>query len=67
MTAPDERLPFAGTAEPSGEHDPEFAETYAESVGIDPAPDEVERYRELIGDPDLPEEPQGSAGTSDDG
>ena len=57
MTEPDERLPYAGTAEPTGPDDPEYAETYAESVSIDPAPDEVTHYRELIGDPDLPAEP----------
>jgi hypothetical protein len=54
MTAPDERLPFAGTAEPVDEHDPEAAEEYAESVGIDPAPDEVQHYRELLDDPERP-------------
>ena len=31
-------------------HDPEVAEDYAESVGVDPSPDEVEHYKELVGD-----------------
>jgi hypothetical protein len=57
MTMPDESLPYAGSAEPASEHDPEYAEEYAESVSIDPTPEEVDHYRELIGDPDLPEDP----------
>ncbi|WP_147431966.1 hypothetical protein [Motilibacter peucedani] len=55
MTVPDPVRPaaspvFPGTAEPSGEHDPERAEEYAESVGVDPSPDQVEHYQELTGD-----------------
>lgn len=53
MTAPDERLPEAGTAEPGSEHDPERAEAYAEAVGVDPSPQEVDRYLEIAGDPPL--------------
>jgi hypothetical protein len=53
MTTPDDSLPYAGTAEPTAEHDPELAEQYAESVPIDPAPDEVERYLEIAGDPEV--------------
>ena len=58
MTEPDERLPDPGTAEPSSEHDPEAAEEYAESVPIDPAPDEVAKYLEIVGDEDaVPADP----------
>jgi hypothetical protein len=49
MTTPDERLPVAGTAEPSSEHDPEAAEAYAESVGIDPSQDEIDEYLKIAG------------------
>lgn len=49
MTTPDERLPVAATAEPGSEHDPEAAEAYAESVGIDPSPDEINQYLEIAG------------------
>jgi len=55
MTAPDERLPGAGTAEPGSEHDPERAEAYAEAVGTDPSPQEVDRYLEIAGDEPLGE------------
>ena len=50
MTEPDERLPLAGTAEPAGDHDPERLEELAESMGIDPSPQDVEAYREALGD-----------------
>lgn len=36
--------------------DPELAEEYAESAGIDPAPDQVDAYLELEGEPPLGEE-----------
>jgi hypothetical protein len=49
MTTPDEQLPVAGTAEPGSRHDPEAAEAYAESVGIDPSPDEIDEYLEIAG------------------
>jgi hypothetical protein len=49
MTTPDERLPAAGTAEPGSEHDPEAAEAYAESVGIDPSQDEINEYLKIAG------------------
>ncbi|MGH3787057.1 MAG: hypothetical protein ACRDRG_11010 [Pseudonocardiaceae bacterium] len=49
MTTPDERLPAAGTAEAAGEHDPEAAEAYAESVSIDPSHDEVNEYLKIAG------------------
>lgn len=51
MKEPEEHLPSTGTAKPSGVHDPELAEEYAESVSIDPTPDEVNRYLQLVGDP----------------
>ncbi|NHC46396.1 hypothetical protein [Motilibacter aurantiacus] len=59
MSTPDERPPADPLSEslldlgpqPSAEHDPEVAEDYAESVGVDPTPDEVEHYKELVGDP----------------
>ncbi len=53
MTAPDERLPAGGTAEAGFEHDPERAEAYAEAVGTDPSPQEVDRYLEIAGDEPL--------------
>ncbi|HEY3691672.1 MAG TPA: hypothetical protein VGL46_15495 [Pseudonocardiaceae bacterium] len=49
MTTPDERLPRAGTAEPGSAHDPEAAEAYAQSVGIDPSPDEINEYLQIAG------------------
>ena len=56
MTEPDERLPFAGTAEPSGEHDPERLEQIAEKMGTDPSPQDVDAYRAAIGDDGLPDQ-----------
>jgi hypothetical protein len=38
-----------GVAEPASEHDPERAEQYAESVPVDPTPEEIDRYAELAG------------------
>jgi hypothetical protein len=56
MTMPDEELPRAGTAEPGSPHDPEAAEAYAESVPIDPTPEQIEEYLAVAGaeplDPD---------------
>lgn len=49
MTRPDERLPVADTAESGSEHDPEAAEAYAESVGIDPSHDEIDEYLKIAG------------------
>jgi hypothetical protein len=49
MTTSDERLPIAGTAEPGSEHDPEAAEAYAESVGVDPTQDEINEYLKIAG------------------
>ena len=37
------------------DHDPERAEEYAESVGVDPSPQEVDRYLEIAGDEPLGE------------
>jgi len=50
MTEPDERLPMAGSAEPTGDRDPERLEQLAESMGIDPSPQQIEEYRAAIGD-----------------
>ena len=50
MTEPDERLPMAGTAEPSADRDPERLEALAESMGTDPSPQQVQEYQEAIGD-----------------
>jgi hypothetical protein len=35
------------------EHDPERAEEYAEAVGVDPSPQEVDTYLEMVGDEPL--------------
>lgn len=65
VTEPDER-PADGVAEPADEHDPELAEAYAESVPIDPSPEEVNHYLELVGAPEATGEPEdGEAVTSD--
>ena len=53
MTAPDEPLPDAGTAEPGFEHDPERAEAFAEAVGTDPSPQEIDTYLEIAGEEPL--------------
>ena len=50
MTEPDERLPFAGTGEPSGEKDPERLEAIAEQMPVDPSPQQVDAYRAALGD-----------------
>jgi hypothetical protein len=55
MTEPDERLPMAGTAEPSGDRDPERLEELAEQAGVDPSPQEVDAYLEALGDDGVPE------------
>jgi len=70
MTTPDERLPVAGTAESGSEHDPEdhdpeVAEAYAESVGIDPSHDEINEYLKIAGATPLADEP--STAQADDG
>lgn len=49
MTSPDEGLSFGDTAEPGSERDPEAAEAYAESVGVDPLQDEIDEYLEIAG------------------
>jgi hypothetical protein len=53
MTTHDVRLRRSGTAEPGSEHDPEAAEAYAQSVGIDPSPDEINEYLKIAGAPPL--------------
>ncbi len=66
MTEPDERLPDVGTPEPAGEHDPEVAEAFAESVPIDPSPEEVSHYLELVGAPEAGTDPdQGESEPTD--
>jgi hypothetical protein len=32
-------------------HDPDDAEEFAEEIGVDPTPDQIDEYRERIGDP----------------
>ena len=49
MTTSQERFPVDGTGEPASEHDPELAEAYAESVSIDPSPDEIDAYLKIAG------------------
>jgi hypothetical protein len=41
-----------GAADPQAQPDPDVAEEFAESVPIDPTPDQVEAYLELAGAPD---------------
>ncbi len=53
MSEPDERLPHGGTGGPDAVHDPEAAEEYAESVPIDPTPEQIDRYLEIEGDEPL--------------
>jgi hypothetical protein len=53
MTTPDDQPPNLDTAETAGEHDPEVAEAYAESVGVDPSPDEIQEYLKIVGAPPL--------------
>ncbi|MBA2473548.1 MAG: hypothetical protein H0V41_15415 [Pseudonocardiales bacterium] len=64
MTTPDERLPVAGTAEPGIRHDPEDAEAYAESVGIDPSPDEINEYLKIAGAAPLADQTDTTAPTT---
>ena len=35
------------------EHDPEVAEAYAESVGVDPTREEIDHYLAMEGEPSL--------------
>jgi hypothetical protein len=57
MTTSNEQLPAAGLAEPGSQHDPEAAEAYAESVGIDPSPDEINEYLKIAGAAPLADQP----------
>jgi hypothetical protein len=45
-------VPAEADADASGEPAPDVAEEYAESIPIDPTPEQVEHYLELAGDPD---------------
>ncbi|MGH3768232.1 MAG: hypothetical protein ACRDS0_19225 [Pseudonocardiaceae bacterium] len=58
MPTPDEQLPTTGTAEHGSAHDPEAAEAYAESVSIDPSPDEIDEYFKIAGGEPLHEQPK---------
>ncbi len=58
MPTPDEQLPATRTAEQGSEHDPEAAEAYAESVSIDPSPDEIDEYLKIAGGEPLREQPK---------
>lgn len=49
MPTPDEQLPATGGADQGSAHDPEAAEAYAESVSIDPSPDEIDKYLKIAG------------------
>jgi hypothetical protein len=53
-TSPGEDTPYTavGDAEPGVEPAPDVAEEFAESVPIDPTPDQVEQYLELAGAPE---------------
>jgi hypothetical protein len=57
MPTPDEQLPATGGADQGSVHDPEAAEAYAESVGIDPSPDEIDEYLKIAGGEPLHEQP----------
>ncbi len=65
MSEPDERLPAAGTAEPGSPHDPERAEAYAEEVGTDPTPQQIDAYLALEGEPSLAEQAEARPGAPD--
>ena len=66
MTTPDEQSPNPDTAEISGKHDPEVAEEYAESVGIDPSPDEIQEYLKMVGAPPLIDQSDTAQAKDDD-
>jgi hypothetical protein len=66
MTIPDEQRPTFDTVESGSRHDPEVAESYAESIGVDPSPDEIQEYLKMIGAPALTEQPD-TAQTDDSG
>ena len=60
-TPPDEDTAYtevgtvgAGTAEAGVEPDADVAEEYAESVPLDPTPEQVEHYLDLVGDEGTP-------------
>lgn len=39
----------SGNVESGFDHDPEVAEAYADEVGVDPTPDQIEHYQDLSG------------------
>ena len=57
--------PLTQDPDAADEPDPDLAEEYAESLPVDPTPDQVERYLELAGAPealatsDSPDSPDG--------
>jgi hypothetical protein len=57
MPTPDEQLPATDGADQGSVHDPEAAEAYAESVSIDPSPDEIDEYLKIAGGEPLHEDP----------
>jgi hypothetical protein len=57
MTIPDGQRSTSDTAEPGSAHDPEVAESYAESVGVDPSQDEIQEYLKMAGAPPLTDQP----------
>ena len=52
-----------GDVEPGVEPDADVAEEYAESVPLDPTPEQVEHYLELVGEGDE-DAPSGTAGAT---
>ena len=58
MPTPDEQLPATAGADQGSTHDPEAAEAYAESVSIDPSPDEIDEYLKIAGGEPLHDEPE---------
>ncbi|HZS22234.1 MAG TPA: hypothetical protein VFA63_14785 [Pseudonocardiaceae bacterium] len=56
MTIPDQPRSTFDTAQPGAEHDPEVAESYAASVGVDPSHDEIQEYLKMAGAPPLTEQ-----------
>jgi hypothetical protein len=61
-TPPGEDTPYtaATDVEPGVEPDPDLAEEYAESVPLDPTPEQVDHYLELVGDEPSEEAPPGA-------
>jgi hypothetical protein len=60
-TPPDEDTPYTAVdgVEAGVEPDPDVAEEFAESVPLDPTPEQVEHYLELVGEADEPDAASG--------